>query len=297
VERPIATVIAITSLAGLYSISLRAQAVSELKPKFEVASIRACTNAAPGQKGGGLSRFSGETIAVNCQSVMSLITTAYVMYGDGRTFNLYGSTIVEGGPAWIQSARYAINAKTESEVPQPVMNGPMMQALLEDRFKLKTHRETREIPVYALTVAKGGIKFPRHREGSCVPPPPFDPARTTPPPALQPGQRRCAMLGIPAGPIRTVNAEGITIQQFTRLFLRNVPGLDKPVVDKTGVTGSFDFHLQYANPELRARHGDVSDPAAPSIFTALGQLGLKLESTKAPGEFLVVDQIERPDEN
>jgi uncharacterized protein (TIGR03435 family) len=92
--------------------------------------------------------------------------------------------------------------------------------------------------------------------------------------------------------------EGITIEQFNKMFPSSMPGIDKPAIDKTGENGAFDFHLQYANPELRARPAEVSDPpAAPSIFAALEQLGLKLESTKGPGDFLVIDHIERPDEN
>jgi uncharacterized protein (TIGR03435 family) len=76
---------------------------------------------------------------------------------------------LEGGPAWIGSDRYQINAKSETPAGKDLMNGPMLQALLEDRFQLRIHRETSEVPIYALTVAKGGLKLQPMDGGSCTP--------------------------------------------------------------------------------------------------------------------------------
>ncbi|HXB69252.1 MAG TPA: TIGR03435 family protein [Candidatus Acidoferrales bacterium] len=195
-----------------------------------------------------------------------------------------GSVPIEGGPAWIDSERYRIDAKAEGPQNQGTMHGPMLQELFEDRFKPKIHRETREVPVYAVTVAKGGLKLPQFKEGSCTPidftiftqfPPP-------PLPELPPGQKYCPNLGTMKGPKVTVDAQGTSIEEFSKVFLSS---LDRPVINKTGVVGLFDFHLEYTpdEPSFQPRGGDSADPAGPSIFIALQQqLGLKLEPAKGP---------------
>lgn len=170
----------------------------------------------------------------------------------------------------------------------------MMQAILEDRFKLKIHRETREIPVYALTVAKGGLKIQPLKEGDCIV---MDYADPKPAP-LAPGQQSCdfSMMGR-KGSIRTGDFRGMTMATFAqRLGI-----LDRPVIDKTGVAGMFNFHVEFAfddsTPGIRPAPSDEPG-GGPSIFTAVQeQLGLKLEPAKGPGEFLVIDSVERPTEN
>jgi len=179
----------------------------------------------------------------------------------------------------------------------------MLQALLEDRFKLKTHRETREVPVFELTVAKGGHKLQRHQEGSCVTRPPLDLTKgpPTPPPALPPGQKFCGIGGTYQGANLVVTAQGITLDELSRVVLGSVDG--RQVIDKTGIVGKFDFRLEHAPMEemrrvLAANGDDHGEPTAPSLLTALQeQLGLKLEAAKGPREFLVIDSVERPSEN
>src|SRR5262249_47372554 len=127
-----------------------------------------------------------------CTTVFNLINGAYVLFADGHV-NPQSRVPIEGGPSWIHTSRYRIDAKADGAQSQGMMHGPMLQTLLEDRFKLKIHRETREVPAYALTVAKGGIKLNTFKEGSCIPldlkifeqfpPPPF--------PELPPGQQYC----------------------------------------------------------------------------------------------------------
>jgi len=177
------------------------------------------------------------------------------------------------------------------------MQGPMLQALLEERFKLRVHRETREVSVYRLTVAKGGLKLRRVEEGSCTP---HDYAALLLSP--EPGQKPiCGNGGFGRrGNLVVAEIPGISIDEFSkRLTFR----LDRPVIDKTGVTGLFDFHLEFApdmsTPQLLGQPADPSEPAAgQSIFTAIQkQLGLRLESAKGPREFLVVDSAEKPSEN
>jgi uncharacterized protein (TIGR03435 family) len=180
---------------------------------------------------------------------------------------------------------------------EATMEGPMLQALLEDRFRLKVHRETRQVPVYALTVAKGRPKFHPAVEGDCVPlpvPPIF------PPPELPPGKRPCSDVIAPKGPNVRVIADASTIDYLSKLL-----GLvlDRPIINRTGLTGKYKIYVEFARDQSTTGLDDfpvqpTEEPSAPSIFTAVEQqLGLKLEATKGPREFLVIDHIERPSEN
>jgi len=196
-----------------------------------------------------------------------------------------------------------IDAKPEGAPGQEMMNGPMMQALLEDRFHLQIHHENREVPVYDLTVAKGGPKLQPFQEGSCIP------ADLTKAPQPRPpeGQKNCgASFGMPRGQVFPFVGQGLSLDRFAKLIGWAV---DRPVVDKTGITGLFDFHLDFATDENTSKlqplpGGDTgpaaiaSEPAGPNIFTAIQQqLGLKLEPGKGSREFLVIDHVERPTGN
>lgn len=168
----------------------------------------------------------------------------------------------------------------------------MLQGLLEERFKLKSHLETRERPLYALTVAKSGLKLQALKEGSCTS-------------DRQPTDICGRMTMKRIGPIMTVGAHGMTIADFSSGLLAS--RLDRPVIDKTGITGQFDFHLEFspANTTSGVSSQDGIDSASvappqegPSIFTAVQeQLGLKLSPDKGPVEVLVVDHVENPSEN
>lgn len=229
-----------------------------------------------------------------CRTVSNFINLAYVRFAGGNT-NSPRFIPMSGGPGWIGSERYQIVATAGSDASPEMMQGPMLQALLEDRFKLKLHLEIREVPVYQLTVAKGGLKLQPFKEGSCTP------AEALRPPAPSlPGQPpACGLLGIRTkGPNVSLESRGISLDEFSKSAL--APLLDRPVIDNTGLAGKFDFHLEFfvdeSTPGLRLSPSDV--PPAASIFTAIQeQLGLKLESAKGPGEFLVIDSVERPSEN
>jgi uncharacterized protein (TIGR03435 family) len=204
---------------------------------------------------------------------------------------------VEGGPGWIESERYTINAKAENNATAYVMEGPLLQTLLENRFKLEIHRETREIPVYNLVVAKGGPKLKPFQEGSCTPMPPIDFAQL--PSRVPPGPRYCQVGGGAAGPNFDMRAQGVSLDDFARLVY---PG--RPIVNKTGIKGVFEIHLRWGlDDESRQQLTDLTgndpgEPTEPPVFIALQeQLGLKLEPAKGKGEFLVIDHVERPDEN
>ncbi len=275
-------------------------------PTFEVVSIRPCDAGGPrggggrgegAGSGGGGAGLSPGRLHVSCNTLEGLIQEAYHIYANGTAFKGHVThdslNPVEGGPAWIKSERYDINAVAVGTPGMPVMRGPMMRALLEDRFKLKLRREMREVSVYVLTVAKNGLKLSPREEESCN---------------LSPGKRppnACGNVGDSAG---TLDHYGISMSDFAQ-DLRNI--LNRPISDKTGIQGRFDFHLKYrpdeaTRPENSASDIEVAptfspatDPAGyPSIFTAVQeQLGLKLDRGRGSDEFLVIDHVERPSEN
>jgi bla regulator protein blaR1 len=138
------------------------------RPKFEVASIKRC-NAADlgsqemargGGRGGGVLGDPG-MFRTPCVTVRALIEGAYVRYADGQgqPLSMLKKQPLQGGPDWIDSDRYTVDAKPETPQTRAMMGGPMLQALLEGRFKLTIHRATKEVPVYALVVAKGSPKL------------------------------------------------------------------------------------------------------------------------------------------
>ena len=202
-----------------------------------------------------------------------LITEAY----DVRDFQ------VSGGPPWIATDRWDLVAKADG-VPDRIPMGqfkPMLAALIEDRFQIKTHRETKELPIYALVIDKKGSKLQANAG--------------EPGPQLRMGRGQLIGKKIPMA---------MVAQQLSQQ-------LGRTVVDKTGLTGDFDFTLNWIPdpgqgggffgppPGPGGSEGSPpGDPNGPSIFTAVQeQLGLKLESEKGPVEILVLDKVERPTEN
>ncbi|HTZ74915.1 MAG TPA: TIGR03435 family protein [Candidatus Aquilonibacter sp.] len=267
-------------------------------PKFEVASVKPCqADIPPGVRAGG-GNSSPERLSIQCQTVKGLINIAYVLFADG-TANVTAQIPIEGGPSWINSGRYTIEATTQAPEKIEMMQGPMLQALLEDRFGLRIHREAREVAVYELTVAKGGPKLKPFKKGSCVPMD-FLSLSKQEIAALSPDVNYCRNQGTFQDGIITVDSHAMSLDDFCQRTLRDA--VDRPIVNKTEISGLFDFHLEYV-PDGNSplfRHSD-SDPiavAGPSIFTALQeQLGLKLQSARAAGELLVIDRVNKPSPN
>ena len=238
------------------------------------------------------------------------------------TFRLQPNQLV-GGPDWLND-RYDITGTVPAGVP-PARRDDMIRALLAERFKLATHTETRELPIYALVTVRtdrrlgpqlsvtandctaegrarrgggGGAGAPPARAGA--PPPAAAPPGGLPPPAL--GMRPpCGTAASPS----FISAGGITMARLAELLSGRV---GRTVVDRTGLAGLYEFDLSYApNPGDAGAGGPLPpgvpappaiDPNAPSIFTALQeQLGLKLDSTRGPVEVTVIDRIERPAED
>jgi uncharacterized protein (TIGR03435 family) len=253
------------------------------RPEFEVASIRLHANA--GDKA-YVQAFQGRLVMTNF-SLKQLIVFAYDVPNNQ----------VSGGQAWMDSNRYDIQAKAEGNSSVKQVEGPMLQALLEERFNLKAHRETAERPVYELTAEKGGVKMQLSKEGSCTPY-----SVDSPPPLPLPGAPHPVFCDFPRfgadGLNRTLDGAGVSMAKLAGSLSRF--GLDRPVIDRTGLAGGFDLHLKWSleAPANATGPGTTDDSAGLSIFTALKeQLGLKLESAKGPVEILVIDHVEKPSEN
>jgi bla regulator protein blaR1 len=279
-------------------------------PAFEVASLKpdqvGCQNIA---RAGNFSPSPGR-LEMPCVSLGSLIQTAYGTFGDGVSINTT-PLHMEGGPSWMWSQFYSLSAKADGPVRTEMLAGPMLQTFLAERFRLKAHRETRQMPVYALMVGKGGLKVQPLAEGACTPidltHPPAPPKPGGPPPNL------CGLMtiGLAGKGDMRMEVRGATMTQFAQRLSGRV---DRTVTDKTSVTGQFNFHLEFTpDPQMPGQqllprlHGDTgnagasTDPlplANPGLFTALQeQLGLKLESEKGPVGVLVIDHVERPSGN
>lgn len=186
---------------------------------------------------------------------------------------------ISGGPEWIGAEHYDIVAVTPGEVrPSRDKQMAMLRSLLTDRFKLAFHREQKDFSIFELDVAKGGPKL----KASTAPP--DDPA---------------ALISTVYPQRMLLPARNATMGEFASLMQRAI--LDRPVVDKTGLSGRYDFDLEWA-PDQSQFGGDIpaASPDAPSapLFIAIQQqLGLKLEATKGPIAALVVDSAQRPSSN
>jgi uncharacterized protein (TIGR03435 family) len=297
----VAVIVVILVVTGTIGPVLQAQAPAPT-PKFEAASVKPAANCGgEGRSGGAGGGMSPGRLHLPCVTVKGLISGAYATFANGD-LDTGRVPPIEEGPPWIDSARYDINAKAEGNAGGATMMGPMMQSLLEDRFKLKVHRETREGPAYALTIAKGGPKLTPFTEGSCT-------ALPFPPTPLAAGEKPyCNNLISRRGPNLWLDMRGQTLDEFCK---RIGTALDRPVIDKTGIAGRFDFRMEFAQDETTpglprgidepggAPAASATDPAGGlSIFTALEEkLRLKLVPAKGPREFLVIDHIERPSEN
>lgn len=241
-------------------------------PAFESVSIGPCQ----AEERSFSSYSHSGRLRMNCQTLRDLIRSAYV----SRSSNSQKRLQIDeaSGPSWINSDRFTVQAMNADINPDPQsILAPMLRTVLEERFHLKFHYEDRQAPVYALSVASGGLKMRPFQEGSCIP------LNLMLPPA--PGVNYCRSRGAINGSLVSVDAQGMSIDDLRMIYL---PRLNRPLVDKTGLTGRFDFHLVFAQTFS-------SKDAGPTIVTAMReQLGLQLEPDYAPLKFLVVDSAERP---
>jgi uncharacterized protein (TIGR03435 family) len=244
-------------------------------PAFEVATIKPVESDA--KKGRYIVMQGTNRFVEKDYTLKLLIAAAYEL----------SPKVISGGPSWIESDHYDILALTPGDArPTHDLQMAMLRSLLADRFKLTFHREPREFSIYELELAKGG---PKSASGGA--------------PGLK---QSAAPASDPAALISTVYPDRIhlparnaTMGDFVSLLQRAL--LDRPVVDKTGLTGRYDFDLEWA-PDETQFGGDVpvapADAQSPPFFTAIQQqIGLKLEATRGMVEALVVDKVERPSAN
>jgi uncharacterized protein (TIGR03435 family) len=271
------------------NLALHAQDAGPL-PTFEVASIK------PNKSGELRSTFStlpgGRLSAANVP-LRTLILEGYQV----QDFQL------AGGPGWMDSERFDVDARAWTEVG-PVPRGSigpmqrMMQSLLADRFALRAHRETRDLPIYRLVLARpNGERDSKLRTSGEQCAPVIMPAGLRPPPVMS----------APAGAGTPQPCQSVSLPFFIaarRMSMSQLasglsPRLGRMVVDRTGLAGDFDFDLMYTPdstaPGQLIRFNGTDVDAGPSIFTALQeQLGLRLESRTGAVEVLVIDSVERP---
>jgi uncharacterized protein (TIGR03435 family) len=240
-------------------------------PAFDVVSIRLNKDTAQMSGNGTFSRRVGirttpDGFSASNVDLKMLIANAYGVKPDQ----------ISGGPGWIDSNRYDIEAKVvaaNGATPQPLtreQSNLMLRSLLADRFKLAVHNETKEAPIYELIVAKNG-------------------------PKLQPAK--------PDQPTRmTIGGSGkatMEVDQISALIYQLSLQVGRPVVDKTGLTGKYEIKLEWTRDSGSGSVDATStDASGPSIFTAVQeQLGLKLVSSKGPVDTLVIDHAEQPTAN
>jgi uncharacterized protein (TIGR03435 family) len=278
-------------------------------PRWQSVSVTPCgTDSQAGARGGGAGNPQAK-LRVICTTPKLMIERAYVKWIEQGVIRPTWFFPISGGPSWIDTEHYTVEATPEGSPSMDVMKGPMMQALLEDRFKLKIRREIREEPVYELRVADSGLKIKPLKEGEC------DARKAAVDTALGPNKgdpfarlslimTECGAVGIggprdgsPAPPgTRTVNVVGGPLSEL----IRNL-SLDRIVLDATGIQGIFDIQLTYGVYTSPMREPPTPPPGAPfgePIFSAIQrQLGLQLVPTRGPRTYYIIESADRPSAN
>jgi uncharacterized protein (TIGR03435 family) len=270
------TALVLVALATATSTQAQAPAATSIQPpSFDVISVKP-NKTSIGSHGLIITEFTADGFRGTNVPVHTLLLQAYGLH-EGESF---------GEPAWANSEVFDIEAKVAgpdvaafSKLDSDQLQA-MLRQILAERFGLVAHRETRELPVYALSVAKGGPKL----KESVIDP------------SVSANARRGGGVRMSMGMIA---AHECTIPYFLSMLSRQ---LGRSIIDRTGLAGNYDFTLRWspdngATTSSNDSAGTQAD-ALPSIFSAVQeQLGLKLESTKAPASVLVIDHLERPSQN
>jgi len=269
----------VVALAGCVAVSAWGQVKA---PVYEVVSVK------PNKSGSDMRRimFSPDRFSATGATLKGLLLVAYDLKMEEQVSGLTGP---------LAEARFDIEGKMDEETMAALKKLPleeamktrriMLRAALEDRFQLKAHSESKDLPIFELVVAKGGFKLKE-----------ADPNNTYPNGVKGPdGVPHAGMMMIRNG---SMTAQGVTISSLTPMLGQQV---NRIVVDKTGLTGKYDISLQWTrddDPGGDPKDTGKTDNAPPSIFVALQeQLGLKLDAAKAPVEMIVVDHVEAPSDN
>jgi uncharacterized protein (TIGR03435 family) len=272
--------------AMIFAAMGRAQTIPPVRPAFDVASVKP----APPDEALGYRFEPGGRMAVSHFRLADLMLIGW---------HILPFQVI-GGPAWAYSETYDIEAKGTGN-PDSNQSRIMLQSLLADRFHLVLHRETRELPMYALVTAKKGARpavgLVRAKGGDCtpsedVPPPPLEAGK--PPYCRVTQQFRRQDNGAPSMQLR---GYGVSLSMLARNLASTVY---QQVDDDTGIVGNYDISMEYApyNENDNDLLTPKPDTGVPSLFTALQeQLGLKLEARKGPVEVFVIDHAEKPSAN
>jgi uncharacterized protein (TIGR03435 family) len=239
---------------------------ADANPEFDACSIKPSNPAAQGK---GITVRGRELITMNT-STSDLMTFVYGVH----------ARQIQGAPAWLETEKYDLDGKPNLEgMPNQNQLKSMIQKLLADRFKLTFHREKKELSAYAIQIGKNGPKLTKSQA---------DPS---------------GLPGLGFRGLGALNAFNATMADFASLLQSTV--LDRPVVDQSGLSGHFDFQLNWTPDESQFAGLGIKVPppsdkpdAPPDLDTAMqDQLGLKLGAVKAPVEVLVIDHIEKPSAN
>ena len=209
-------------------------------------------------------------------------------------YGLRSDDQVSGGPDWEKTDRFDVQARIgAADLAAMAKLGPsekktrlklMTQALLAERFKLRVHSATRQVPVYELVIAKGGSKL--------------QDAPTDTSDNLRKGKDGKPLNGFLSWNTGKTVAQGFPVKSLADFLSQPICALGRPVIDKTGLTGTYDFTLDWTPPHPGVRLGAESDSASPedatSIFTALGDVGLRLQPSTGPIDTIVIDHVEQP---
>jgi uncharacterized protein (TIGR03435 family) len=261
----------VISTCGILAQSPAPATPTAPRPKFDAFEVATIKPMDPDAKAGRYITMQGNNRFIEKAYTLKLLIAA--------AYDLNPRTI-SGGPSWLESDHYDIVAVTPGELrPSHNEQMSMLRTLLSDRFQLTFHREPKVFSIYELQIAKGGPKLKPAEPHSDVPP------------SVGPGVVYPQRIVLPG--------RNATMGDLTSLLQRAI--LDRPVVDKTELSGRYDFDLEWA-PDETQFGGDVPSasaeaPTAP-LFTAIQQqLGLKLVATRGPVDTLVVDKAERPSAN
>jgi uncharacterized protein (TIGR03435 family) len=268
---------------------ISAQKPTELT--FDVASVKENTSGIV-QTGGIM---AGNRFSMINETFWRLVGEAYA------TSQSLPRYLIIGGPEWIDTDRFDVQGVAKS--PMTTREARLMlRTLLEQRFMLRAHLETRQLPVYDLVLARTDGKLgPQLRQASA----PCSARQTnSTEQSLQPAQAPSCVMGFGFG---RLTANGMTLKELAAGLSRYV---GRPALDRTGLAGPFDWTLIWTPDNLPQRaagtpadqplrvNGIIVDPNGPTLFTALQeQLGLELESTRGPVEVVVIDHVERPTAN
>jgi bla regulator protein blaR1 len=273
--------------AGQTAVLAQAQDAPADIPKFDVASIK------PNKSGEmrTMMGFKPDGVSMNGVTTQMMLTQAFQVEDDR----------IVGAPSWVNSDHFDVEAKiapedaTKLDRLKPGQRMEMLQPFLQDRFGLKFHHETREMPVYVLEAAKGGSKL-----------------KQAEPEAADGNDGGGTPRGMMRMGIGNLEANGAQVDMLVHTLSREV---GRTIIDKTGLTGKYDFNLHFTPANMPAGMGPgpgagpggghpgadappPSDTTGPDIFTAIQeQLGLKLVSAKGPVDVIVIDHIDRPSGN